>query len=131
PTPENLRRIRKEFEREALVAPPKLVLLPKTKGVVTAYLDLQKARLEACQLILAGILRLQYSKHKRLADAVRARARRDLFYARERRLAQLGRMVRALFWATRLVLPRHTRRLEVAIARCAAAVKTDEVRRAW
>jgi hypothetical protein len=129
--PENLRRVRKEFEREALVSPPKLVLLPRTKGVVRAYVDLQKARVEACRLIVAGVLRLQYSKHKRRADAVRAKARRDLFYARERRLAQLGRMVRALFWATRLVLPRQTRRLELAIARCAALVKTNEVQRAW
>jgi hypothetical protein len=48
-----------------------------------------------------GLLRLQYTRHKKIAAAIRAGASRDLFYAKERRLAEVGRMLRPMFWATR------------------------------
>jgi hypothetical protein len=35
------------------------------------------------------------------------------------------------FWATRIILPRQTRRLELAIARCVALTRTREVNREW
>src|SRR3954468_12014844 len=78
-----------------------------------------------------GLLRLQYTRHKKIAAAIRAGASRDLFYAKERRLAEVGRMLRPMFWATRLVVPRQTRRLEVAIARCVALARTQELSREW
>jgi hypothetical protein len=130
PTPENLRAIRKHFEREALLSPPKVLPpLPRTKGIAAALVDVQKARLEAARVIVRGVLRLQYTRHKRIAAAIRAGASRELFYAKERRLAQIGRAMRPIFWATRVILPRQTRRLELAIARCVALVKTQDLNR--
>jgi hypothetical protein len=131
PSLATLRVIRKGFEREALVRPPTVVVLPRTKSVVAAYTDLQKARVRAAGVVVAGILRLQYTKHRKIAAAIRAGASRDLFYAKERRLAEVGRMLRPMFWATRIILPRQTRRLELAIARCVALVRTQEYSREW
>jgi hypothetical protein len=81
----------------------------------------------AAKVIVTGVLRLQYARHKRMAADIRSKARRDLFYAKERRLAQVGRWLRPLFWATRVLLPRQTRRLELAIARCVALVRTRDL----
>jgi hypothetical protein len=132
PSPEVLRLIRKQLEREALRSPPKeLPPLPKTRGVVAAYLGLQKAHVQALGVVVAGVFRLQYTKHRRIAAAIRAGASRDLFYAKERRIAQLGRTLRPLFWATRVILPRQTRRLELAIARLVALAKTQDLSRQW
>jgi hypothetical protein len=132
PSPEVLRLIRKQFEREALRSLPKeLPALPKTKGMVAAYVGFQKARVQAFGVVVAGVFRLQYTKHRRIAAAIRAGASRDLFYAKERRIAQLGRTLRPLFWATRVILPRQTRRLELAIARLVALAKTQDLSRQW
>jgi hypothetical protein len=132
PTTENLRLIRKQFEREVLASRPKVLPpLPATKGIAEAYLGLQKARVRAIGVMALGLIRLQYTRHKKIAAAIRAGASRDLFYAKERRLAEVGRMLRPMFWATRVILPRQTRRLELAIARCVALQKTRKYSREW
>jgi hypothetical protein len=131
PSPATLRLVRKQFEREALARPRARVVLPHTKSIAAAYVGYQKARVRAAALVVAGVLRLQYTKHKKIAAAIRAGASRDLFYAKERRLAELGLRLRPAFWATRLILPRQTRRLELAIARCVALASTGEYSRDW
>jgi hypothetical protein len=132
PTTENLRLMRKQFEREALLSPPReLPPLPRTKTVSSAYVGYQSARVRAIGLVVLGVLRLQYTKHRKIASAIRAGASRDLFYAKERRLAQVGVFLRPTFWAARLILPRQIRRLELAIARCVALARTQEVSREW
>jgi hypothetical protein len=132
PTVENLRLLRKQFEREALVSPPQVLPpLPRTKGLVDAYVGYQKARVRAVGVVVAGVFRLQYTRHRKIAAAIRAGASRDLFYAKERRLAEVGRFLRPTFWASRLILPRQVRRLELAIARCVALARTQEVNREW
>ena len=131
PTPATLRLIRKTFERQALARPPQTVVLPRVKSVPAAFVGYQQARLRAAGTIVAGILRLQYTKHRKIAAAIRAGASRDLFYAKERRLAEIGLRLRPAFWATRLILPRQTRRLELAIARCVALTKTRQYSREW
>jgi hypothetical protein len=128
----NLRLLRKQFEREALASPPKVLPpLPRTKGLVNAYVGYQKARVRAFGVVVAGVFRLQYTRHRKIAAAIRAGASRDLFYAKERRLAEVGRFLRPTFWASRLILPRQVRRLELAIARCVALARTQEVNREW
>jgi hypothetical protein len=132
PTAENLRLLRKQFEREALASPPKVLPpLPRTKGLVNAYVGYQKARVRAFGVVVAGVFRLQYTRHLKIAAAIRAGASRDLFYAKERRLAEVGRFLRPTFWASRLILPRQVRRLELAIARCVALARTQVVNREW
>ena len=49
-----------------------------------------------------GLLRLQYTRHKKIAAAIRAGASRDLFYAKERRLAEMSRILQPMFWATKI-----------------------------
>jgi hypothetical protein len=102
---------------------------------VASYLKASRSwvyhQAEAGQLPCLKIGGLQYTKHKKIAAAIRAGASRDLFYAKERRLAEIGLRLRPAFSATRLILPRQTRRLELAIARCVALAKTQQYSRDW
>ena len=107
PTPQNLRNFRAHLEQRLMQSPPKA--LPKAKTIVRAFYEVQKARVRAVFLISAGVLTLRYGRNKKIADALRRAARRDLFYAKEKRLAQIGRFFRPVFFATRLVMPRQTR----------------------
>jgi hypothetical protein len=53
-----------------------------------------------------------------LAAKMRARAERDFFWAKEQRLADVGRRLKPLFWLGMAVAPHEVDRLELAIKRC-------------
>ena len=127
PTPERLRLIRIDAERRALSQPP--TKLPQTKTIIRAYADVQKARLQRVYLIVAGAATFQYGEHKKIADRLRQAAERDLFDAKEKRLAQFARGLRPIFWAVRIAMPAEARRLEQAVQRCARLAYSQEARR--
>lgn len=131
PTPENLRAIRKRAEAQVLRGRARLTKLPHTKTIIRAYWDVQKARVRSIYLVTSGLVRLRYREHKQMAAAVTRAAKADLFYAKERRLAEIGRVFRPMFWATRIVLPVETRRLEQALARCAGLAASQAAIAEW
>jgi hypothetical protein len=65
----------------------------------------------------------------KIADRLLNAARRDLFYAKERRLAQLATGLRPIFWAVKVAMPRDARRLEKAVERCSRLAYAQEIRR--
>jgi hypothetical protein len=132
PTRETLHEVRVRAERRALATPGREPPpLPRTRGIIRAFLDVQGARVRSVFLISSGVLSFRYEEHRQLARALRRAAAAELFYARERRLAQVGRCFRPIFWATRVILPKETRRLEVAIARCAGLAAAQTAYTEW
>jgi hypothetical protein len=127
PTPETLRRIRLEAARVALTrsTPP----APRTKTVIRAYVDLQKSRLQRVYVLAAGVASLRYGEHKKIAEKLRRTAERDLFYAKEKRLARLATGLRPIFGIVRVALPKQAQRLEKAVERCARLGYSQEIRR--
>lgn len=127
PTPETLRRIRLDAARVALTRPTPP--LPRTKTVIRAYVDLQKSRLQRVYVLAAGVASLRYGEHKKIAEKLRRTAERDLFYAKERRLARLASGLRPIFGIVRVALPKQAIRLEKAVERCARLGYSQEIRR--
>jgi hypothetical protein len=138
PTPETLRRLRAEAKRETaltLRTPP----APKTKGIVRAYCAIHRAKVVSVFVVAKGLVTLRLGHHLALAEQMRKRARIDFFYAKERRIAQVARRLRPLFWLGRIVLPHEVHRLELALKRCGdLAVRQhtdglyrDQLRRAY
>ena len=127
PTPERLREIRIEALRRALVQPS--TRLPRTKTVLRAFTDLQAARIQRVYLFVSGALSFRYGETKKIADKLRQTAERDLFYAKEKRLAQLAMGLRPIFWAVKVAMPREARRLEKAVERCSRLAFSQEARR--
>ena len=70
---------------------------------------------------------LRYRHNRDLAEQLKKCAERDLFYAKEKRLAQLGRGLRPIFWAVKIALPHRARRIEKAIERCGRLVERAEL----
>jgi hypothetical protein len=117
PDAETLRRLRAESHDRAShegVDPE----LPRTKHIVRAYCTVHKARAVTFFAVTKGLLTLSLGRQIALANKIRARANRDFFWAKERRLAQTGRRLKPLFWLGRLVMPDEVDRLEIAIRRC-------------
>jgi hypothetical protein len=127
PTPEVLRTIRIEAARRALSQPT--LPVPRTKTIVRGFVDLQKARAKRVYLVVTGVVTGQYADNKKIADRVLKAAERDLFYAKERRLAQLATGLRPIFWAVKVAMPRDARRLEKAVERCSRLAYAQEIRR--
>jgi hypothetical protein len=127
PTPQNLQRIRAEAERRAALAPAPTGP-PKTKTIIRAYVDLQKSKLQRIYIITSGIVQFWKLREKyALAIRIKKVAERDLFYAKERRLAQVGRVLRPVLWLVRIAMPREARRLDKAVTRCARLAKQQQV----
>ena len=132
PTMVDLYQLRVRVQERVLAAHGKTQLPPpQTKTIISAFVDVQKARVRTVFMISAGLLTFNYQEKKRLANALERKARAELFYAKERRLAQVSRRFRPIFWATRIVLPRETRRIELAIGRCAGLAATQSLYREW
>ena len=127
PTPERLRAIRMEALRRAFVQPA--TSLPRTKTILRAFTDLQTARLQRGYLLVSGAVSFRYGETKKIADNLLQAAERDLFYAKEKRLAQLAMGLRPIFWAVRVAMPREARRLEKAVERCSRLAYSQEARR--
>ena len=69
-------------------------------------------------MVTKGILALEPGRLIALAAKMRARAERDFFWAKEQRLANVGRRLKPLFWLGMAVAPHEVDRLELAIKRC-------------
>lgn len=126
PTPERLRLIRLDSVRAALKAPPARV---RTKTVVRACLDLHRTKIQRVYLVTAGALSGRLDQNKKLAERLQSAARRDLFYAKEKRLAQLAERLRPIFGVIQVALPRQAIRLEKALERCTRLAYSQEIRR--
>jgi hypothetical protein len=127
PTPEMLRSIRAEAARHVLSR--SIRPLPRTKTIMRAYVDLQKARVQRVYLLVSGAVHLRLGESKRIADRLIKTAERDLFHAKEKRLAQLASGLRPIFWAVKVAMPRDARRLEKAVEQCSRLAYAQEIRR--
>jgi len=65
-----------------------------------------------------------------LARYIKKVAERDFFFAKEKRLAQVGRVLRPVIWLVRVAMPREARRLDQAVTRCARLAYQQQLRRA-
>lgn len=128
PTPELLRSLRIEAARQALSNP--IRPLPRTKTIIRAFVDLQKARAQRVYLLVSGAATLRLGENKKIADKLLKAAERDLFYAKEKRLTQLATGLRPIFWVIKIAMPRNARRLEKAVERCSRLAYAQEIRRA-
>jgi hypothetical protein len=117
PTPEMLKQLRRTAERDALLTTDQS-RLPRTKSVIRSYCAVQKSQVVSFFVLAKGLLTLNPRRHAALAARMRQRARIDYFYAKERRLGQVARRLRPLFWIGRIIMPREIDRLELALRRC-------------
>ena len=130
PTRETLQRIRSAAEGRAALALP-APNLPNTKTILRAYVDLQKSKVHRIYIISTGLLQLWKLGDKlALARHLKKVAERDFFFAKEKRLAQVGRALRPVIWLVRVAMPREARRLDQAIIRCTRLAYQQELRRA-
>jgi len=53
-----------------------------------------------------------------------------MFFAKENKLAQLGRGLRPVIWLVRVAMPNEARRLDLAIVRCAGLAQVQQLRKA-
>ena len=116
PTPETLRRLRQALGQQAdvVVARPPLAKRP---GIIRAYCAVQGAKVVSIFEISKGLLTLRPERHAALAKRMLEQARKDYFFAKERRLAVVARRMRPIFFFGRIVAPDDVERLELALRR--------------
>ena len=129
PTRETLQRIRAAAETRAAKVPPST--LPQTKTILRAYVDLQKSKVHRIYLVTTGMIQFwRLGEKLALARHIKKVAERDLFFAKEKRIAQVGRVLRPVIWLVRVAMPREARRLDQAVTRCARLAYQQQLRRA-
>jgi hypothetical protein len=117
PDPEILDRLRGELKAQ----PARAIAarsVPRTRSIVRAYCTVQQSRVTTFFMVTRGILALEPGRLIALAAKMRARAERDFFWAKEQRLANVGRRLKPIFWLGKAVAPNEVDRLELAIKRC-------------
>jgi hypothetical protein len=135
PTPENLRRMRQEIEKtaqERASEKARAGILPTTKTISKAFVDLQKAKIQRTYLSLAASLRGDFTQRKMEADRLVKASEWQLRTAKERRIAQVDKAVRPVFRAVKILLPDTARRFERArkeMVRIAAFDETKAVQK--
>jgi hypothetical protein len=129
PTRETLQRIRAAAETRAAKVPPST--LPQTKTILRAYVDLQKSKVHRIYLVTTGMIQFwRLGEKLALARYIKKVAERDLFFAKEKRIAQVGRALRPVIWLVRVAMPGEARRLDQAVTRCARLAYQQQLRRA-
>jgi len=129
PTRETLQRIRAAAETRAAKMPPSA--LPQTKTILRAYVDLQKSKVHRIYLVTTGMIQFwRLGEKLALARYIKKVAERDLFFAKEKRIAQVGRALRPVIWLVRVAMPGEARRLDQAVTRCARLAYQQQLRRA-
>ena len=93
-------------------------MVPKTRSIVRAYCTVQRSRVTTFFAVTKGLLALEPARQIALAAKIRARAQSNFFWAKEQRLANVGRRLKPLFWLGMAVAPHEVDRLELAIKRC-------------
>ncbi len=135
PTQENLRSLRLEIERTAKERASVKVnagIIPVTKTISRAFVDLQKSKIQRTYLSLAASVRGDYIQRKMEADRIVKASEFQLRAAKERRIAQVDKAVRPVFRAVNILLPDTARRFERArkeMVRIAAFDETKVVRK--
>jgi hypothetical protein len=118
PDPEVLDRLRAEVRTEpamAINAP----VVQKPRSIIRTYCSVQRGRVTTLIMATKGFLALEPGRQLALAAKIRAQAQRNFFWAKEQRLANVGRRLKPLFWLGMVVAPHEVDRLELAIQRCA------------
>lgn len=131
PTPENLRRMRQEVEKTAQERASEKVragILPTTKTISKAFVDLQKAKIQRAYLSLAASLRGDFVQRKMEADRIVKASEWQLRAAKERRIAQVDKAVRPVFRAVKILLPDTARRFERARKEMVRVAAFDEAK---
>jgi hypothetical protein len=130
PTRDTLQRIRAVAESRAAKMVPASTL-PQTKTILRAYVDLQKSKVRRIYLVTTGMIQFwRLGEKLALARQIKKVAERDLFFAKEKRIAQVGRVLRPVIWLVRVAMPREARRLDQAVTRCARLAYQQQLRRA-
>jgi hypothetical protein len=117
PDPEVLDRLRSELRSQPAV-PIDAPAVPRTRSLVRTYCTVQQGRVTTFFMVTKGILALEPARLIALAAKMRANAERDFFWAKEQRLANVGRRLNPLFRLGMAVAPHEVDRLELAIKRC-------------
>lgn len=131
PTPENLRRMRQEIEKTAQERASEKVragILPTTKTISKAFVDLQKAKIQRAYLSLAASLRGDFVQRKMEADRLVKASEWQLRTAKERRIAQIDKAVRPVFRAVKILFPDTARRFERARKEMVRIAAFDEAK---
>ena len=115
PTPETLRQLRQALGQPAEVVVPRPAV--KRPGIIRAYCAVQRAKVVSIFEISKGLLTLRPGQHAALARRMLEQARKDYFFAKERRLAVVARRMRPIFFLGRIVAPGDVERLELALRR--------------
>ena len=115
PTPETLRQLRQALGQAAEVVASRPAV--KRPGIIRAYCAVQRAKVVSIFEISKGLLTLRPGQHAALARRMLEQARKDYFFAKERRLAVVARRMRPIFFLGRIVAPGDVERLELALRR--------------
>ena len=116
PTAETLRQLRQTIgvSGEVGSVSPPAVTRP---GIIRAYCAVQGAKVVSFFQISKEVLTLRPGRHAALARRMLEQARRDYFFAKERRLAIVARRLRPILFLGRIVAPVDVERLELALHR--------------
>jgi hypothetical protein len=128
PTPDVLVKLRAQVRRELAAAPS--TTLPRTKGIIRAYWGLYRGQFVSYFLLTKGLLTLSPGTYAAIASRIRRQAEFEYFYAREKKLALVGKRLAPLLWVGDMFMPEEAQRLRVAVSRCehlAAIQRTDEI----
>jgi hypothetical protein len=130
PTRETLQLVRAAAEQRAAMSRLSPGL-PQTKTILRAYVDLQASKLRRIYIVSTGVVQFWKLRDKlALARQLKKTAERDLWMAKEKRLAQVGRALRPVIWLVRVAMPRQARRLDQAVTRCTRLAYQQQIRRA-
>lgn len=117
PTRANLDRIKTQLDDRAKTRAVEKVqkgILPQTKTISRAYLDLQKSKIQRTYLTLAGTIRGDLTQRKLEADRIVKASEYALRAAKEKRIAQVEKAIRPAFRAVKLLMPDTAKRLSRA-----------------
>jgi len=131
PSRATLDRIRLEAEYQGRKQAAEKVqkgILPQTKTVTQAFLDLQKARIQRTYLSAVATLRADFVQRKMEADKLVRSSEYALRNAKEKRIAQVEKTIRPAFRAVKFLMPKTAARLEKARAEMVRIATYDETK---
>lgn len=131
PSKTTLDRIRLEAEyqgRKQAIEKIQKGILPQAKTVSKAFMDLQRARVQRAYLAAAASLRGDFVLRKMEADKLVRSSEFALRNAKDKRLAQVEKVLRPAFPIVKILMPKTAMRLEKAKAEMLRIVTFDETK---
>lgn len=119
PTRANLDRIKTQLDERAKHRAEEKIqkgILPQTKTISRAFVDLQKSKIQRTYLSLAATIRGDLTQRKLEADRIVKASEYALRAAKEKRIAQVEKAVRPVFRAVKILMPDTAKRLSRARA---------------